>query len=92
MTEVEFLHRFQGYPNGVWACTKPIRIDGPKGPFIIRPGVTFSPGALLLGSISPRSLIRWRRGIGLGLPESQQQLPSQVHWERPCPQKVLDLY
>jgi hypothetical protein len=49
MTEVEFLNRFQRYPNGVWACTKPIKIDGPNGPFVIRPGASFSPGALLLG-------------------------------------------
>ena len=44
-----FLNRFQRHPNGVWACTKPIKIDGPSGPFTIRPGVSFSPGALLLG-------------------------------------------
>ena len=44
MTEVEFLNRFQRQPNGVWACTKPIKIDGPKGPFVISQGTSFGPG------------------------------------------------
>lgn len=49
MTEVEFLNRFQRQPNGVWACTKPIKIDGPKGPIIIDQGTSFGPGALFMG-------------------------------------------
>jgi hypothetical protein len=49
MTKVEFLNRFERQPNGAWACTKPINIDGPNGPFTIRAGVSFSPGKSLLG-------------------------------------------
>jgi hypothetical protein len=49
MTEVEFLNRFQRQPNGVWACTKPIKIDGPKGPFVISQGTSFGPGFLFMG-------------------------------------------
>ena len=30
MTELEFLNRFQRQPNGVWACTKPINVKGPR--------------------------------------------------------------
>ena len=30
MTEVQFLNRFQRQPNGEWACTKPIKINGPQ--------------------------------------------------------------
>ena len=29
--------------------TKPIKVEGPSGPFTIRQGVIFNPGALLLG-------------------------------------------
>ena len=49
MTEVEFLNRFLRQPNGVWACTKPIKIDGPKGPIFIGQGTSFGPGALFMG-------------------------------------------
>jgi hypothetical protein len=31
MTEAEYLNRFQRQPNGVCACTKPIKIDGSRG-------------------------------------------------------------
>jgi len=46
MTEGEFLNRFQRQPNGAWACTKPIKVDGPSGPVIIGQG---------------RNLIKWPR-------------------------------
>jgi len=49
MTKVEFLNRFQRQPDGAWCCTKPIKVEGPSGPFTIRQGVIFNPGALLLG-------------------------------------------
>jgi hypothetical protein len=49
MTEVEFLNRFQRQPNGAWACTKPIKVDGPSGPIVIGQGASFSPGALFMG-------------------------------------------
>jgi hypothetical protein len=49
MNEVEFLDRFQRQPNGVWGCTKPIKIDGPSGPVMIAQGTSFSPGALFMG-------------------------------------------
>jgi hypothetical protein len=49
MTKGEFLNRFQRQPDGAWCCTKPIKVDGPSGPFTIRQGVIFNPGALLLG-------------------------------------------
>ena len=49
MTEVEFLNRFQRQPNGVWACTKPIKIDGPNRPIIIGQGTSFEPGASFMG-------------------------------------------
>jgi hypothetical protein len=49
MTEVEFLNRFQRQPNGVWACTKPIKIDCPKGPIFISQGASFGPGSLFMG-------------------------------------------
>jgi hypothetical protein len=49
MTEVEFLKRFQRQSNGVWACTKPIKIDGPKGPMVISQGASFGPGFLFMG-------------------------------------------
>jgi hypothetical protein len=49
MTELEFLGRFQRQPNGVWACTKPINVKGPRGPVVISQGASFSPGALFMG-------------------------------------------
>lgn len=49
MTEADFLNRFQRQPNGVWACTKPIKVDGPGGPVMIDQGASFSPGALFMG-------------------------------------------
>jgi hypothetical protein len=49
MTEAEFLNRFQRQPNGTWACTKPITIEGANGPFVIPQGASFSPGAQLMG-------------------------------------------
>jgi len=49
MTEVEFLNRFQRHANGVWACTKSIKVDGPSGPVTIDQGTSFSPGALFMG-------------------------------------------
>ena len=49
MTEVEFLSRFERQLTGVWSCTKPIKMDGPNGPFFITPGQGFSPGASFLG-------------------------------------------
>ena len=49
MTEVQFLSRFQRQPNGEWACTKPIKINGPSGPIMIDEGRSFSPGALFMG-------------------------------------------
>ena len=49
VTEVEFLNRFQRQPNGAWACTKPIKIDGPNGPIIIGQGASFEPGASFMG-------------------------------------------
>ena len=49
VTEAEFLNRFKRQPNGVWACTKPIKIDGPNGPVIIGQGASFEPGALFMG-------------------------------------------
>jgi hypothetical protein len=44
MTEMEFLKRFRRQPNGVWAYTKPIKVDGPKGPIIIGQGASFGMG------------------------------------------------
>ena len=49
MTELQFLDRFQRQPNGVWACTKPINVKGPRGPVVISKGASFSPGALFMG-------------------------------------------
>ena len=49
MTELQFLDRFQRQPNGVWACTKPINVKGPRGPVVISQGASFSPGALFMG-------------------------------------------
>ena len=67
MTEVQFLNRFQRQPNGEWACTKPIKINGPSGPLMIDEGTSFSPGALFMDSISRRNWIRWLRSIGCRL-------------------------
>jgi hypothetical protein len=49
MTKGEFLSRFQRQPDGAWYCTKPIKVDGPSGPFTIGQGVIFNPGVLMLG-------------------------------------------
>jgi hypothetical protein len=49
MTEAEFVSRFQREPTGSWICTKPIKIDGPNGPFFITQGQSFRLGALFLG-------------------------------------------
>ena len=49
MTEVQFLDRFQRKPSGEWACTKPINVNGPRGPVVIPEGTTFVRGALFLG-------------------------------------------
>jgi hypothetical protein len=49
MTEAEFLSRFQREPTGAWACTKPIKIDGPNGQLLISQGESFGPGALFMG-------------------------------------------
>jgi hypothetical protein len=49
MTKGEFLDRFQRQPDGVWCCTKPIKIEGPRGAFTIKQGTRFSPGGSLLG-------------------------------------------
>jgi hypothetical protein len=49
MTEAEFLSRFRRQATGSWTCTKPIKIDGPKGPFFIAQGQSFSPGASFFG-------------------------------------------
>jgi hypothetical protein len=47
MTKAQFLNRFGRQPDGAWTCTKPIKIDGPNGPFMIKAGASFGPGALL---------------------------------------------
>jgi hypothetical protein len=39
MTKGEFLNRFQRQPDGAWCSTKPVKVDGPSGPFTIRQGV-----------------------------------------------------
>jgi len=49
MTEVQFLNRFHRQSNGEWACTKPIKVNGPSGPVLIDEGTSFSPGALFMG-------------------------------------------
>ena len=49
MTELQFLNRFQRHPNGAWACTKPIKVNGPRGPVMIDEGTSFCPGALFMG-------------------------------------------
>jgi hypothetical protein len=49
MTELQFLDRFQRQPNGAWACTKPIKVNGPTGPVMIDQGTSFCPGALFMG-------------------------------------------
>jgi hypothetical protein len=49
MNKAQFLNRFERQPDGAWTCIKPMKIDGPNGPFMIKAGASFSPGALLLG-------------------------------------------
>lgn len=49
MTELEFLNRFQRSPNGIWACKKPINVNGPNGLVIIGQGARFGPGTWFLG-------------------------------------------
>jgi hypothetical protein len=49
MTEAEFLNRFHREPTGTWACTKPIKIDGPNGQVLIGQGESFGPGVLFMG-------------------------------------------
>jgi hypothetical protein len=49
MTKAQFLNRVVRQPVGAWTCTKPIKIDGPNGSFMIKAGARFGPGALLLG-------------------------------------------
>ena len=49
MTELEFLNRFQRSPNGIWACRKPINVNGPNGLVIIGQGARFGPGTLFFG-------------------------------------------
>jgi hypothetical protein len=61
MTELEFLSRFRRQPDGVWACTKPININGPNGPVVIGQGAK----PCLWGSISPRNSIKWPRSMAL---------------------------
>jgi hypothetical protein len=56
MTELQFLNRFQRQPNGEWACTKPIKINGPSGPIMIDEGTSFSPGTLFMGLDLAREL------------------------------------
>jgi len=43
MTELQFLNRFKCQPDGAWACTKPIKVNGPSGPVMIDEGTSFSP-------------------------------------------------
>jgi len=59
MTKGEFLNRFQRQPDGAWCCKKALKVDGPSGPFTIRQGVIFNPGALLLGLDIAKELDRW---------------------------------
>ena len=61
MTEVEFLNRFQRESSGAWACTKPIKIDGPNGPVLIGQGGSFTPGALFMGLDLAKELDRMYR-------------------------------
>ena len=56
MTELEFLNRFRRSPNGVWACTKPINVNGPNGPVVIDQGRRFGPGTLFMGLELAREL------------------------------------
>jgi hypothetical protein len=48
-TEVEFLDRFQRQPNGVRACMRSTKVDGPSGPIMIDQGASFGPGTLFMG-------------------------------------------
>jgi hypothetical protein len=87
MTKGEFLNRFQRQPDGAWCCTKPIKVDGPSGPFTIRQGVIFNPGALLLGLDLAKELDRLaaeeriqrnpalRQGLSSRLVARQPRLP-----------------
>jgi hypothetical protein len=56
MTELEFLNRFRRSPNGVWACTKPINVNGPNGLVVIDQGRRFGPGTLFMGLELAREL------------------------------------
>jgi hypothetical protein len=49
MTELQFLERFQRQPDGAWACTKPIKVNGPSGAIMIDEGTNFCPGTLFMG-------------------------------------------
>ena len=55
MTELEFLNRFRRSPNGVWACTKPINVNGPNL-VVIDQGRRFGPGTLFMGLELAREL------------------------------------
>ena len=52
MTEEQFLNRFQRQPNGEWACTKPIRVNGPSGPVMIDKGAQLTPRSPVPGTRS----------------------------------------
>ena len=53
MTETQFLNRFQRQPNGEWACTKPIKINGhPSGPAHDRGRNELQPGSAVSGTRS----------------------------------------
>ena len=83
MTEVQFLDRFQRKPSGEWACTKPINVNGPRGPVVIPEGTTFVPGALFLGLISRRNSMRWLRSIArVRLKALSSRTPSSVGHSR----------
>jgi hypothetical protein len=68
MTELEFLNRFQRSPNGVWACTNPINVNGPNGLVVIGQGTRFGPGTLFLGLDLARELDQMAAKHG-GVPE-----------------------
>ena len=70
MTELQFLDRFQRHPNGVWTCTKPINVKGPKGPIVISQGASFSPGALFIGLDLARELDQMAAKYGLDIKAS----------------------
>ena len=63
VTEVEFLNRFHRRPNGVWACTKPTKIEVLTDQLSSAKGQALSEEPRLWGSISPRNSIRWQRSI-----------------------------